>query len=168
MKLSKDIDAQEWNTQISRRTIHYGCQFDYYTQEVHQTNPMPDYLQFVLDRLHAHEGVPYSFDQAIINEYRPGQGIAAHVDHTKHFDRVVASLSLCSVAFMWFSNPKTGQVIPVPLEPGSMAILTGPARYEWKHQIRKNKIEVGAGMRIVRKRRVSVTFRRMLHKGTTQ
>jgi alkylated DNA repair dioxygenase AlkB len=48
-----------------------------------------------------------SYVQVIINEYTPGQGIAAHIDHKGSFGPIVASLSLLSGAVMDFQSNET-------------------------------------------------------------
>ena len=51
--------------------------------------------------------VPLAFDQVLVNEYLPGQGIALHLDY-EPFDRVVASLSLLSDCVMDFRRVRDG------------------------------------------------------------
>jgi alkylated DNA repair dioxygenase AlkB len=45
------------------------------------------------------------------------------------------------------------------LEPRSLLIVSGEARYEWTHGIAARKSDVYEGQKIVRERRVSMTFR---------
>jgi alkylated DNA repair dioxygenase AlkB len=47
-------------------------------------------------------GKEICFNQLIINEYEPGQGINPHVDNTTLFTDTVVSLSLGSEAIMNF------------------------------------------------------------------
>lgn len=42
------------------------------------------------------------FDQLIVNEYEPGQGINPHIDNIKLFKSDIASLSLGSDCIMIF------------------------------------------------------------------
>lgn len=98
-------------------------------------------------------------DQAIINEYQPGQGISAHVDCVPCFGPVVAAISLGSGCVMDFTYPEDGRKAEVYLAPGSLCVMTGPARYEWRHGIAARKSDRRAGTRVLRGRRVSVTFR---------
>ena len=50
------------------------------------------------------------------------------------------------------------------LEQRSAMILTGAARYDWTHEIpaRRNEIDPSTGKRWKRRRRISLTFRRVL------
>ena len=98
-------------------------------------------------------------EQMIVNEYLPGQGIANHIDHALHFGPVVASLSLCSGVLMRFRY--NDQERELWLEPRSLLVLSGPARWAWSHGIAKRKGDVRDGARVLRGRRVSITFRTM-------
>lgn len=149
-----EIDAQPWLNDLKRRVQHYGYKYDYKARAV--TNdaylgPLPDWLMPVAQKL------TFKPDQAIVNEYQPGQGISAHVDCVPCFDDTIASLSLGSGATMQFTKGNEKQEIY--LEPRSLIILSGPARYEWQHAIPARKTDVVRGFKIERKRRLSLTFR---------
>lgn len=45
-----------------------------------------------------------TFDQLIINEYQPGQGINPHIDNVKLFAEPIVSLSLGSECIMEFDR----------------------------------------------------------------
>ena len=94
-----------------------------------------------------------------MNEYRPGQGISAHVDCEPCFGPVIASLSLGGSAQMVFRKRSTGERRSVILEPAMLLILSGEARYDWTHEIPARKSDVIDGVRQQRTRRVSLTFR---------
>jgi len=106
-------------------------------------------------------------DQVIVNEYLPGQGISAHVDCVPCFGPDVAAISLGSACTMDFTSLEGGVKAPVRLEPGSLCVMTGPARYEWRHAIAARKSDLTDAGRIPRGRRVSVTFRTVLHAQAT-
>jgi alkylated DNA repair dioxygenase AlkB len=48
------------------------------------------------------------------------------------------------------------------LTPGSLLMLSGEARYRWRHAIPGRKTDKVAGRSVVRGRRVSLTFRTVL------
>lgn len=153
------IDAQPWLNDLKRRVQHYGYKYDYKARAV--TNdaylgPLPDWIKPVAQKL------PFKPDQAIVNEYLPGQGISAHIDCVPCFDDAIASLSLGSPAIMQFTNPKTGEKQETFLKERSLIILSGPARYEWQHAIPARKTDVVGGFKIERKRRLSLTFRTVI------
>lgn len=101
-------------------------------------------------------------DQVIINEYLPGQGISNHIDCTSCFTDTIVSLSLGSSCIMDFISVGTGKKIPVLLEPRSIVILKDDARYQWTHSIAARKVDKIDGRLITRKRRISLTFRKII------
>jgi len=68
-------------------------------------------------------------NQTIINEYLSGQGISAHIDCVPCFGNEIASLSLGSVFIIEFTHPHHTKQTNV-LEPCSLFVLSGPARYQ--------------------------------------
>jgi alkylated DNA repair dioxygenase AlkB len=98
------------------------------------------------------------FDQMLINEYLPGQGIALHRDY-EPFDRTVVSLSLLSACVMDFRHLKDGRRASLFLEPRSLLMLSDEARYDWQHGIARRKTDRWQGQAIRRSRRLSITFR---------
>jgi len=159
--LIEAIDDQPWLNDLKRRVQHYGYKYDYKARAVTPDSylgPLPDWLQPVLEKL------PFKPDQApnqaIVNEYEPGQGISAHIDCVPCFGATIASLSLGSGAIMQFTNRHEKHEIY--LEPGSLIILSGPVRYDWMHAIPARKSDMVGGLKIERGRRVSLTFRTVL------
>ena len=162
------IDASEWMSTLERAVQHYGWRYDYSLRAVTpdmRIGPLPAWLHDLARRLFretaSFDRVP---DQAIVNEYLPGQGIAMHID--RHcFGDTVATLSLGDAWQMDFRRRGTprSEVVHMDLAPGSALILTGDARSRWLHGIAKRKRERlhGGGWR-PRERRVSVTFRTVL------
>ena len=101
-------------------------------------------------------------DQLIVNEYVGNQGITPHTDHDKDFTERIATISLLETWVMNFQHGRRGRKQPKHLERRSVAVLTGDARYKWKHEIPQRKSEPpmdGVGKRIPRCRRISLTFR---------
>jgi alkylated DNA repair dioxygenase AlkB len=158
------IDQQPWLTDLKRRVQHYGYKYDYKARMVTPElylGPLPDWLVPLAHRLHSEGLFSAVPDQAIINEYLPGQGISAHVDCVPCFGREIASLSLGSACVMEFTHTHHNKQTKV-LEPRSLFVLSGPARYEWQHCIPARKSDVIGGIKINRARRVSVTFRKVI------
>ncbi|MEV2279114.1 alpha-ketoglutarate-dependent dioxygenase AlkB [Nocardiopsis sp. NPDC049922] len=124
--------------------------------------PLPVWARELAARLAGEEFTDREADQVIVNEYLPGQGISAHVDCVPCFGPVVAAVSLGSACLMDFIDPDDGTKLAVPLAPGSLLVMTGPARYTWRHAIAARKSDPGPAGRVPRGRRVSVTFRTVL------
>lgn len=161
-QLLERIDAAPWRTDLKRRVQHYGWTYDYRARRVAPTDhlgPLPEWLMPEAERLSDGSWFAPRPDQAIVNEYEPGQGIAAHVDCEPCFGDTVASLSLGSPVVMAFGEIESGERHEIVLEPGSLLVMTGPARFAWTHAIAARKSDVVEGVRRRRKRRVSVTFR---------
>jgi len=163
--LKEAIDHQPWLNDLKRRVQHYGYQYDYKARRVHSDSylgALPNWLSIYQNRLVEQGIFSNKPDQAIVNEYMPGQGIAAHVDCVPCFDGTIASLTLESGATMQFKNITSGEKQEIYLEPRSLIVLSGPARYEWQHAIPARQNDVWNSVKIPRNRRISVTFRNVI------
>lgn len=163
--LIETIDQQPWLTDLKRRVQHYGWKYDYTARQVNESmrlGSLPDWLMDYCQRLY--DGGHFSKipDQVIINEYQPGQGIAPHVDCVPCFEETIASISLGSPCVMDFTNPVTSEKISHLLEPCSLLIFSGDARYQWRHGIASRKTDKHNGQTIQRGRRISLTFRSVI------
>ncbi|MGP3690326.1 alpha-ketoglutarate-dependent dioxygenase AlkB [Streptomyces sp. IBSNAI002] len=170
--LLSDIDTAEWSAQLKRRVQHYGHRYDYGRRSVAGVReaaapPLPVWARQAAARLTREGLMDQEAEQVIVNEYQPGQGISAHVDCLPCFGPAIAAISLGSSCLMDFANPEDGTKLAVPLAPGSLLVMTGPARYTWRHAIAARKSDPGTGTtgRVARGRRVSVTFRTLLALG---
>jgi alkylated DNA repair dioxygenase AlkB len=160
--LQQYILRQPWDKTLVRETQHYGFRYNYDTKTANQaTTPIPAEFTFLVNRLEADYGC--TFDQCIVNKYLPGQGIGMHTDHKEYFGNIIVSVSLESAIVMDFDKPfskesPTSLVLP----PCSALVLSGEARWEWRHGIAGRKRDpppVGE-----RGRRISLTFRSMMQK----
>lgn len=161
--LLTEIDTQAWLSDLKRRVQHYGYKYDYKARTISSESylgGLPPWLSDLQKRLFAEKLFKQKPDQAIINEYLPGQGISAHVDCVPCFDDVIASLSLGSDVIMQFSSGEEKH--DVFLERNSLIVLSGEARYKWKHAIPARKSDIVDGMKLDRQRRFSVTFRKVI------
>ncbi len=159
------IDKSPWITDLKRRVQHYGYKYDYRARAVTHDSyigPLPDWISVMAERLHAQGVFKTVPDQAIVNEYMPGQGISAHVDCVPCFYDTIASLTLKSGASMQFQNALTTQKEEHYLEERSLIALSGAARYKWTHAIPARKSDRVSGFKIERQRRVSLTFRTVI------
>jgi alkylated DNA repair dioxygenase AlkB len=157
--LTAAIDAETWDTTWKRRRQLYGWS---YGRGEGAPRPIPPWGLALAERMHAEGISDRPFDQMLINEYLPGQGISLHRDY-EPFDRTVVSLSLLSPCVMDFRNAKEGRQASMLLEPRSLLVLSDKARYEWQHGIAARKKDRWQGAVIPRSRRLSVTFRLRKH-----
>ena len=86
--------------------------------------------------------------ELFVNEYRLGNGLAPHFDHRSTYDEVIIGLSLLSSTVMTFVRGK--QKIRVPVPQRSLYIISGEARYKYKHSI---------NIKDIKERRISMTYR---------
>ena len=126
------------------------------------------------------EDIPLSIHQPLsqltLNEYLPGQGIAAHVDTESCFGPDIFVVSLGSGITMTMTeqkpnhhsnggNVETKQRKHIYLKPRSLLVLRQDARYLWSHMIAPRKNDKIDGKLVARERRVSLTFRQALFPG---
>ena len=119
----------------ARRTmLCYGRSYVSSTRRLVDASPLPDFILPVRDRCEAQVDLaPGSLEQVIVTRYPEGAGIGSHAD-AKCFGEVILSLSLRSHAVMVFE--RAGQPKQkVDLAPRSLLVITGEARWEWKHSI---------------------------------
>ncbi|KAJ3550415.1 hypothetical protein NM688_g5085 [Phlebia brevispora] len=127
-------------------------------------------------------GSPPKARQAIINLYRPGEGITPHVDLLDRFGDGIIGVSLGSGCVMQFAKANSKQGLEVGhgsddesesaavfLPHGSVYVMSGKARYDWTHGIAGRKedwvqtcADSGRGRWVMRSIRVSITFRWLL------
>jgi alkylated DNA repair dioxygenase AlkB len=164
-QLLAEINKQPWLNDLKRQVQHYGYRYDYKSRSVDYSMRIGDLPEWALElgrRLVETCLLPELPDQVIVNEYEPGQGIKDHVDCEPCFTDTIASLSLGSKCIMNFTEKATKRLIPILLEPRSLVVMTGPARYEWTHGIPPRKSDEFHGRLFKRSRRVSVTFRKVI------
>jgi len=158
--LLEAVDAMPWLSDLSRRVQHYGYRYDYRARRVvpeMYLGPLPSFVQSLAERLVREGYFAKQPDQAIVNAYEPGQGISHHVDCVPCFGETISSVSLGSRCEMEFRRDGAGDQ-HLLLEPTSLLVLSGEARYSWSHAIRARNSDHG----IARTRRVSITFRTIL------
>jgi alkylated DNA repair dioxygenase AlkB len=152
--LTAAIDAAAWDTSWQRRRQPYGAS---YGSGVEGRLAIPSWGRALAERMFREGLSERPFDQMLINEYLPGQGIALHRDY-QPFDRTVVSLSLLSACVMDFRDAQDRREALL-LEPRSLLVLSDEARYQWQHGIARRKADRWHGLTIPRQRRLSITFR---------
>ena len=164
----EQLDQREWipvsAADNSRATQQYGFIYDYKTRQVGPPcEPIPDFLEDLRRQLT--EKCPTTpdnyFNQCIVNNYMPSQGINKHIDHNA-YGEIIGCITLGSGATMTFRNGENKQDLYV--EPDSMYIMTGDSRYKWTHEMPARKSDTIDGKKLIRGRRVSVTFRHVSEK----
>lgn len=160
-KLLQEIDGSPWDSTLSRRVQQYGYLYNYKhgKQDLTKIGELPRWAEKLNKRLckrlctRSNKLVCKHFQQVIVNEYEPGQGISAHTDHKTAFGPVIVSISLADDVIMVFQ--RDDEKVEINLPRRSALVLSKQARYEWTHCIPARKKD---GTRH-RSRRVSITFR---------
>jgi len=157
------IDNQPWRKDLQRRVQHYGWVYNYKNRSVSPADclgPLPEPFQKLAEKMVSQRLTNTQFDQVIVNEYKPGQGIGKHIDQPQMFGPEIVTISLGSACTMRFSRGQTHY--DVMLEPCSIALLRDEARYKWTHAIPARVTDVTTeGIPYERTRRVSLTFRQV-------
>src|SRR3954469_18368274 len=83
-ELVEAIDREPWDTSWQRRRQPYGASYG----NKSPGSPIPAWGRRLAARLLREKRTDKPFDQMLVNEYRPGQGIAMHRDY-EPFDRTV-------------------------------------------------------------------------------
>lgn len=152
------LEGSEWSTALQRRTQHFGYRYNYSSRgSVTKTVPMPGWMDHIAKRIHDAGLSPDLPNAVLVNEYEPGQGIAPHVDATL-FGPTIVSISLLDTWPMEFSTVQ-GEKLSVPMERRAAIVLAGEARTKWRHGIATRLTDEIAGVKKLRSRRVSLTFR---------
>lgn len=145
-------------SQNARRVAHFGYRYNYTSGGTTDLAPeFPEIIDELCGLIYDTQELPegYSFDQCIINRYLPGQGIGAHYDR-KEYGEYIACFTLGSGAEMEFTQRDGDSRYRIYTEPSSLYIMSGPARWEWLHQMRPRRSDPGHGPRDTR---WSLTFR---------
>jgi alkylated DNA repair dioxygenase AlkB len=132
-----------------RRTAHFGWRYGYETWRIEPGPPIPEFLLPLRARAAALAGVTADeLVEVLVTEYRPAAGIGWHRDAPMF--GVVAGISLLGACRFRFERGTGAErdTRAAALAPRSAYLLTGEARYAWRHSIPPTK-----------ELRYSVTFR---------
>jgi alkylated DNA repair dioxygenase AlkB len=118
-----------------RRIVEYGFEYDFSSRAASAAQPIPGFLFPVRDRAAAFAGVaPQDIVEAVVTEYPPGAPIGWHRD-VPQFGTVIG-ISLAGASRMRFKPyKKEGKIFSIILEPRSIYVMRGPARWQYQHSI---------------------------------
>ncbi len=171
--LEKSNESNEKKDLKKRCVKHFGYEFRYGTNDCDETQPltdpdlrMPSVCSKLIEKLLSEKLIKNPPDQMTVNYYEPGNGIPPHIDNVTAFDEFIVSVSLCSSVVMEFRQAETKKFAKLNLEPNSILVLKGDARYNWSHLIaaRKHDLLLNKDQVITvkrREKRISLTFRKV-------
>lgn len=119
----------------SRRVCCFGRRYLAQTHALASAPDAPLFLRQLRDQCAEAAAIPgVLLEQMILSHYPPGPGIGAHVDAAV-FGEPIIGVSLASGCVMEFENDALGRA-KLRLEPRSLFVLRGEARWQWRHRIR--------------------------------
>jgi len=118
-----------------RRIASFGFKYDFTTNSLSETAPIPDFLLPFRDKAAEFALMdPLDLKTALITEYPPGAPIGWHRD--LHMFETIIGISLLSSCTMKFKPyKKEGDVYSIELEPRSIYIMRGVSRWQYQHSI---------------------------------
>jgi alkylated DNA repair dioxygenase AlkB len=165
LELTRLIDNSNWLNDLTRRVQHYGYKYDYKSRKIDNSfflGELPHWLKDLSQQIIEKKLIDFIPDQAIINEYECGQGIAPHIDCEPCFGDTIISLSLGSTCVMNYENePNSKNKVGIFVEPRTLLIMKKDSRYNWYHGIPPRKSDMFNEQVHKRERRVSITFRKV-------
>jgi alkylated DNA repair dioxygenase AlkB len=122
--------------EANRRVVGFGFRYDYSRREVVEAPPVPGFLEPLRLKVgEAFDRPAETFEQVLINEYRPGAGIGWHRDKPQFAEVVgVSLLAPCNFRLRRKSG-ETWDRFSLTVEPRSAYLMTGPSRTVWEHSV---------------------------------
>ncbi len=165
-ELLEFIESSPWLNDLNRRVQHYGYKYDYKARRIDNSlflGEISIWLKTLAQKIIDKKLIDFIPDQAIINEYECGQGIAPHIDCEPCFGETIISLSLGSTCVLNYEKEQNSKdKIGIFIEPRTLLIMKKESRYSWYHGIPPRKTDNFNGQTYKRQRRVSITFRKVI------
>lgn len=165
----KELDENKWeqvtSNMNSRIVQQYGYKYNYNTNNIKDvTTPfipcltiLKNILEEIVEEILPNANIP--FNQCIVNNYMTGQGISKHIDNIQ-YGNTIGCYTIGDIdSGATFKFRKDEQVKSIYIEPNSLYIMSGDARYLFSHEMTKAKKDKVNNNIIPRGRRISITFR---------
>jgi alkylated DNA repair dioxygenase AlkB len=142
VRIAASLPLKEMNYKgytARRRVASYGGRYDFSANQLEAASPLPSQLEPLRARVAQWLAVePETFTQVLVAEYREGTPLGWHRD-VPDFEDVVG-VSMLGEAVMRFRpypprEPKKAAVLKLAVEPRSIYLLRGPARWSWQHSV---------------------------------
>jgi len=118
-----------------RRVVQFGQHYRFQSRSISPAHPIPEFLWPLRDRAAALTTAPSeAFGEALVTEYQPGAGIGWRVD-APAFGIVVGVSLLGHCRMKLRPSTGSGKIVTIGLEPRSVYVLAGTARWQWRHSI---------------------------------
>jgi len=154
-----EIDKTIWKaSQSGRRKQDFGPQVNFKKRKLKQENftGLPQFSKVLVERMWSMVPALSDFQPVeLCNlEYVPARGssIDPHFDDFWVWGDRLVTLNLLSQSTLTFSDSGYNTEVSVPMPRRSLIIVRGPARYKWKHAIKREDII---------SRRIAITLREL-------
>jgi DNA oxidative demethylase len=120
-----------------RQVRHFGWRYTYDGGALAPAPALPSFLEDLQARATAEARfAPDAEIETLVTRYPPGAGIGWHRD-APHFGPTVVGVSLGSVCELRLrlASPERFDVCALTLEPRSLYVFSGTARFRWQHSI---------------------------------
>lgn len=134
-----------------RQVVSFGWRYDFTAGGLRPAEPIPDFLESLRARAAEAGGLPAGeLQQVLVTRYPPGAAIGWHKDRPEFAE--VVGVSLLAPGLFRFRRRRGSawERASLTVEPRSLYVLAGPARYDWEHSLPP-----------VERLRYSITFRRL-------
>lgn len=141
---SLPLHAARYKEYLARRRVtSFGGSYDFDTNELRPGKPLDERLAPLRARVAAWQGLqPEDLFHALVSEYAPGTPLGWHRD-VPDFERIIG-VSLGGPATLRFrpwpySPALQRQMVALEVEPRSIYLLQGDARWKWQHSVEPTK-----------------------------
>lgn len=142
LERTAECDWQEIHLRgvVARRsTLCFGWNYVTTSRSLSPAPPIPEWLLGLRDRSAMAAGVAAEvLEQVIVARYPAGAGIGRHID-APAFGEPVVGVSIHGAARMKFERPHHEPVV-IALEPRSLYVMSGEARWQWTHTVPAVKV----------------------------
>jgi alkylated DNA repair dioxygenase AlkB len=139
---------------VPRLTAWYGDENASYTYSGIRNEPLPWSTSLVELRDLLEKSLNVRFNSVLLNLYRTGNdSLSWHADDEAELgvEPTIASISLGVTRTFSLAHKVDGESLSLPLEHGSLLLMTGATQAFWKHQVPKERNVSGE--------RINATFR---------
>ena len=141
------VNRNEWQKRGRCLVQHYAHSLhgDALHRETQRPfDALPRCVEALLERVVREEGLGVAkdmcFDQLTVDNYPSCGGLASHVESARCFGECVCVVSLLHEAVVCFERVGGGDKKQVLLRPRSLMVLSGEARYGWRHGIAEEEV----------------------------
>lgn len=144
-----NLDFRNWYSVMTdnnyRLTQQYGIKYGYRSQSIADpTHIIPMWMNLLTETLKKFAVQTecivsdYDFNQCVVNSYRHGQTIHSYIDLLA-YGPIIGYYTLCNGCRILFS--KDDKKVEIEVEPNSLYILSGEARYNWLQEMRPRQAD---------------------------